>query len=275
MAAASGLQIQFRDGVDASTMSSTTLPQGKVLSDEPGYLGSWRGHLDILNHIVHSGIRSALILEDDVDWDMQIRDQMASVANALSHARTDESMGELAASWDVLWLGHMGDRISQADPSRVLVHDTSVVPVDSRPPGFNDPAAFPDETRVIHRTDYPLCTYGYAVSYEGAKSILYQMSRNLIEHFDTDLANYCRTTYNCLSVTPPLIYETKEPGRGSDTDGASMSGTIIPNQAHVFKNSTRAFVDEHVGRNGPPRTNWLTRQEFQDRFDQAKGILHK
>jgi GR25 family glycosyltransferase involved in LPS biosynthesis len=37
-----------------------------------GQIGCWRAHMNIWREMIRTGISSALILEDDVDWDVRI-----------------------------------------------------------------------------------------------------------------------------------------------------------------------------------------------------------
>lgn len=106
------------------------------------HLGSWRTHLNAALYMVENNVGSALVLEDDVDWDIHIHSQMQRLAKAsalltqpLSEAGghidpTYDGLGldqkpnnyyvndELPVvkpkvspygdDWDVLWLGHCG-----------------------------------------------------------------------------------------------------------------------------------------------------------------------
>lgn len=43
---------------------------------------AWLAHLDVVQHIVDQGLETALIIEDDVDWDVYVREQMFQVSEA-------------------------------------------------------------------------------------------------------------------------------------------------------------------------------------------------
>lgn len=82
-AAVSGLDIEFVDGVVGADMDTKTfhlVGEGRDL--KPPELGIWRAHLNVYREIVHRGISSALIMEDDVDWDINIRAQHRQLAHA-------------------------------------------------------------------------------------------------------------------------------------------------------------------------------------------------
>ncbi|KAF2218144.1 hypothetical protein BDZ85DRAFT_270893 [Elsinoe ampelina] len=130
--------------------------------------------------------------------------------------------------WDILWLGHMGDSVLSDDIEAFQYNDVTVPVTSDSSPEFNDQHMFPDQSRTVHRSDFPLCTFGYAVSYQGAQKILFRMEQNLDSHYDTDLANHCRTGLHCLSVTPPLFHEYDKQNRGSSdtSDGGARDNNM-------------------------------------------------
>ncbi|XDG10258.1 hypothetical protein ABKA04_009873 [Annulohypoxylon sp. FPYF3050] len=164
-AALSNIRVNFVDGVDGKDVPDKAIPstsQHERMNDAS--LGSWRAHMNAiqeyeilfcLSHyffltckllrVVRRNLTSALILEDDVDWDIRIRRQLtdfALSARALTqplHRRpgmyadstyptsVTESPGPLpdlsfhqlpntevptsspyGDGWDVLWIGHCG-----------------------------------------------------------------------------------------------------------------------------------------------------------------------
>ncbi|KAI8628537.1 hypothetical protein F5Y19DRAFT_465192 [Xylariaceae sp. FL1651] len=146
-AALSNIEFEFINGVDGSTIPDQALPQTST-HDRPSdpSVGAWRGHLNAIQEVVRRNLTSALILEDDADWDVRLRDQLQNFALS-SHALTQplatagsgkyadvtypgpsddsftslpdflfEALPETTAprsspygdEWDVLWLGHCG-----------------------------------------------------------------------------------------------------------------------------------------------------------------------
>jgi hypothetical protein len=119
--------------------------------------------------IVEQNITSALVMEDDLDWDIRIKSQMRDFARAsrllvqplahttdhyldLSHPQptndqkhTDFNVNEHAASdpvdspygdlarWDLLWLGHCGCRFPRASDLNVPI-GRAVIPDDQTVP---------------------------------------------------------------------------------------------------------------------------------------------
>ena len=46
---------------------------------------AWLSHLDMIDHIIDQGHETTLIIEDDVDWDVYVREQMFQVSKAFGH----------------------------------------------------------------------------------------------------------------------------------------------------------------------------------------------
>lgn len=92
-AAVSGLEVEFVNGVVGADMDPKTYHlEGGGRDLSPPELGIWRAHLNVYREIVRRGIKSALVMEDDVDWDINIRTQHRQLARA-SRALTQPLAG--------------------------------------------------------------------------------------------------------------------------------------------------------------------------------------
>ncbi|EGE07779.1 LPS glycosyltransferase [Trichophyton equinum CBS 127.97] len=143
MAAVSGIKLHWVDGIMGDTVVDKALPPPATHKFRSANIGSWRGHLNALQDIVENNINSALIFEDDADWDIRIKPQLRDFALAsralvqplsgadhLSYAdptfpdprKSSGTPKEIFMSnntvppvnspygdnWDILWLGHCG-----------------------------------------------------------------------------------------------------------------------------------------------------------------------
>ncbi|KAK8071720.1 hypothetical protein PG996_005068 [Apiospora saccharicola] len=84
-AAVSNLTLEWVDGVDGDTVEERVLPPGdrpKHKSSDAAVRGSWRAHMNALHRVVEEGLPSALIMEDDVDWDLRIKSQLQTFGAA-------------------------------------------------------------------------------------------------------------------------------------------------------------------------------------------------
>lgn len=149
-AALSNMEIEFIDSTDGTAVPDKALPTMGDHGRLPNpVIGSWRGHMDALREVVRKNLSSALIMEDDVDWDVRIRQQLQKFARASrgltqpidgspgiyldrERKRTrdlpprdfdfdklpktlDPSISPYGDDWDVLWLGHCGQMFPSED----------------------------------------------------------------------------------------------------------------------------------------------------------------
>jgi GR25 family glycosyltransferase involved in LPS biosynthesis len=72
----SNLSIAVLHGVTGEeTIHSPAIPTDTKL--RPAELGCWRSHVNAWKHMLESGVETALILEDDADWHVNIKEQMS------------------------------------------------------------------------------------------------------------------------------------------------------------------------------------------------------
>ena len=92
IAAASGLKLEFIAGVNSKTLDTQTLPDTYGTTEiilELAHLACYRGHANIWRQIVEDGVETALIFEDDIDWDLNIREIVPRVKEALGRITRD------------------------------------------------------------------------------------------------------------------------------------------------------------------------------------------
>ncbi|OAA66697.1 glycosyltransferase family 25 protein [Niveomyces insectorum RCEF 264] len=78
-----GLHVSFSDGVDSRAVADRVLPVDSANKHIlPGNKGSWRAHMNVLQSIIERNLTTALIMEDDIDWDVRLKAQMVSFALA-------------------------------------------------------------------------------------------------------------------------------------------------------------------------------------------------
>ena len=187
--------------------------------------------------MVENRVSSALILEDDADWDIRIKSQLTDFAklSRLFQGQDESSTthSPYGDSWDLLWLGTCMDEPGpkgESNPELYPILNDMTVPSKrglhmNREHDEQLLANFPEYTRLVHRPGSPICTYAYAVSYKGAQKLLYALSvKELRGNFDNALSWWCTdrqvVSPNCISVTPPYFYQHKSQtlvgGKNSD-----------------------------------------------------------
>lgn len=222
---------------------------------------------------MEQNLTSALIFEDDVDWDIRIKKQLYDFSkgsrvlvqpldkHGVSYAdttfpqpqdpdyqpqailsdrlpRTQEPLvSPYGDNWDLLWLGHCGNRrpvANMAEPwgsiarnipkGHVVQENDPTAPIpkhihvydDAGHPGFR--RDFPPHSRVVHHSMDAICSLVYAVSQAGARKILYDLAvQRFDDLFDIMLRQFCdgqtwHDTHTCLTVQPTLFDHHRPPG---------------------------------------------------------------
>ncbi|KAJ2061709.1 diphthine--ammonia ligase [Coemansia sp. S146] len=135
-------------------------------------------HIDIWRDMINSGYDRALIVEDDVDFEL---DSIAVINRALG------ALNSTSADWDILYVGHCSMEESQRKAHSAY----------SR----------------LYKSTHPFCTSGYLLSRNGAKKLFayfiehYQQARAL----DIQLvALIKRKLLKSYSIYPPVVYQRRD-----------------------------------------------------------------
>ncbi|PKY01789.1 hypothetical protein P168DRAFT_258616 [Aspergillus campestris IBT 28561] len=198
-----------------------------------------RAHVNALQHIVDEGISSAIIMEDDSDWDVTIKTQLQSVAIALqalqgtSAAATTSPYGD---DWDILWLGHCGINWRSNSSYFAASHDPTVTPTHHFTPVFREspPINRTEDTRLVFEAEDGVCSYLYAVSNSAAKKMLSALSvspTGMKEDFDSGgqlditLGRMCRANFlKCYAPFPSLTGRLMTSSDIKDSDESAEQG---------------------------------------------------
>jgi GR25 family glycosyltransferase involved in LPS biosynthesis len=192
--------------------------------------------------IIEQNLTSALVLEDDVDWDLRIKAQMRGFGKAsqllLQAGYKDREYdgsevpndmprtspyGEVDR-WDLLWLGHCGSQIPTATDDdghptipqdRVIIRNDQTVPetqhIRFEFGGDSLKKEYSNHTRVISHARRNVCTLAYAVTQQGARRFLHELALSkMTSSTDLMFQQVCdglggRKSHTCLSVQPPLF----------------------------------------------------------------------
>ncbi|PQE07973.1 glycosyltransferase family 25 protein [Rutstroemia sp. NJR-2017a WRK4] len=251
-----GFKIDWIDGVKGETIADKAVPYGvdRVKLWESN-LGSWRGHMNAVRAIVERNLTSALILEDDMDWDYRLKSQLLTFSSGSHFVQYPHSSSMPSSfhspygdNWDLLWLGHCGEVFPETldeykdrtpnDPEIELLSRKYIITSDPTVPpathfkGFQNLTQH-EHTRWVHTTGGPICTFAYALSQSGARKVLWDMSVDkLAGPFDNALAGLCRwgrtsskLGMRCVSVTPGVFMHHKAKGWvGGDSDIQNVGG---------------------------------------------------
>ncbi|KAH7021354.1 uncharacterized protein B0I36DRAFT_354020 [Microdochium trichocladiopsis] len=204
---------------------------------EYGSAKAWLAHLDLLRYVVASGWETAFILEDDVDFDIAIRDQMQLISdNVRTYTTTPgDNTAPYGSGWDVLWVGHCGSWIfKEVLPDMHLFADATRIPTPAYA-GWSKRFLrefLAEGTRAVHHNHMSVCTFGYGVSARGAHRLIELASAdNGAEAFDVSLSNHCRDAkVDCLMVNPQVFNHYQPPaelGYVSQVHSGDGKGTPV------------------------------------------------
>lgn len=170
--------------------------------------------MDLLKHVVQSNLDTALILEDDVDWDVRIKSQMVLIAEAVrtltTHVDSDEEdpAAPYGRHWDVLWIGSCAEAWEEGVQS-VLFEDETV-PSRAMYHGFGKNAVerLPEFHRAVFWSRGPVCSFAYAVTRKGAGRLVRELGGGGNEAFDLAMMEACRAQrLACVSVLPEVMHQ--------------------------------------------------------------------
>lgn len=239
-ASVSGFDFDIIDGVDGAQISSQALPY--TLDQKPTVLGCWRAHLNVWQDMVRRQVSSALIFEDDADWDVGLRAQMIELAKGARWSLDEQSRtthSPYGDDWDLLWIGHCGSAPAPWNDRRYVIRQDPTVP----PPESRDDVGRPDmrrwetgpggdeQTRVVYPAMGGICRAAYALTLRGAQKAVYRMSMLPFNSpGDWRLNDMCADRafpFNCVSTYPPIIGLYRAPGNTSrNSDINEQEGQI-------------------------------------------------
>jgi hypothetical protein len=254
-----GFNLDWIPGVRGDTIPDKAVPFGvdrKKLMETN--LGSWRGHMNAVRRMVEENIETALIMEDDMDWDVRIKPLLETVAKGVrtvSGALPDalypagRSTAGIAGpsspygdDWDLLWLGHCGEPFPEtmqenkgleegdegklAMSTKYTIHNDATVPPLKGITGLVNFTAYPEHTRWVHPSSAPICTFAYALSQRGARKVLFDLSVDRLSGpFDNALAWLCRravASWPKILRGEKLVAEGEEVGTDKGDRGLDM-----------------------------------------------------
>ncbi|KAE8391584.1 hypothetical protein BDV23DRAFT_152979 [Aspergillus alliaceus] len=246
------------NGVFAKDIDKKAYPSNWDPGYLPGEFGGWRAHMNVMQRIVQDRVSTAFVLEDDADWDVNLKKQLQRFASAsqIVQGDTRPKHSPYGDTWDLLWIGHCGITF-RAGPIHVTTDDITVVPVSELPPYWRDPPVGADNgTRLVARAEEGVCSLGYAVTYLGAQKILSALSLTPEgdgAQFDVAMSRYCQKGWlRCIAPFPSLIGAWKAAGpkaRGSDIhndDGWIEKETPVGSIYSTMYNAGRLLTGERT-----------------------------
>lgn len=285
MANRSAIELSFSPGVLVKSRQETltdAFPSYTPADMPLSKLGCYKAHSNVWRSFIESSSAdSALILEDDVDWDVDVKDVLTRLRYPLRAmlARLSGSsptkMPWNVELWDILRLGTCREPAFRSDfkPRDVdldaLPYMTYVDPTvpfyewivtDSRMtfdaygvpmPSYRSEGGEP-RLRLVQKSNYPVCLHAYAVSRAGAKKLLDITARGLVDGAnDLTIAEATQQgDLRSFTVLPPPFGQWKVQGWAGNTDngGTNIDPLIDETGPKAFtwnlRNSARSSLEE-------------------------------
>lgn len=221
-AAIHGLDIEMQPAIDMKNYAGNNYkgltPSSKKLLGDPGFLdgvyGCYQAHLQLLKKIVDENLSSALILEGDAVFDVNIKQILADTIdhipdvvnkgpnNFIKTNKIDDPF--MSPNWDMFFLATCYDH--DRFPDEYVEY-----PDKMSQGGGSIPA--PKYYRRLGRSGGPTCTAGYAVSREGALKLLMKLSVDVDDPIDVKYVRYAGDeTILAYTINPPPIGAWKYKG---------------------------------------------------------------
>ena len=135
MSSYANLSITIVPGV--KSVAENALPAPRTPGDlRPEEYAVWRAHANVWRKVLEDGLTTALVLEDDNDWDVNLKEQVPRILDALEEIRTPRPRvegegvvrgGQELEGWDILYLGSCMETAMTSDTRGRKV----VVPIPS------------------------------------------------------------------------------------------------------------------------------------------------
>jgi len=267
MALATDISLKFISAIDGKDIDTKALighPDRKLDSEDTpeGFWGCWRSHLNALNDFLDSGLETALILEDDIDWDVHLKDNLSKASKAIKEMELERHADlrhaehrPYGSTWDIIYLGSCFEG-SPDDykkwPHRVYPDPS--VPEKSKISGsfFSIIEGFsnnPDGMRLIMQARGPVCSFGYAITRLGAIKLVYYLGTEpLRTALDVHMSILIRGGgLKGYTAVPPIFAPWRSGQQGRDSDLREDVGT----GNYDIKDGIRAYLGEWLEKQNP------------------------
>ncbi|CAG8443323.1 27575_t:CDS:1 [Dentiscutata erythropus] len=216
--------------------------QSELSSSQKAYYFS---HYKIYQSIAQHKYESALILEDDIDFEHNITSIMTEIYQTLS------------ADWEILYLGHCSDWERNSD--MYLSENNN-----------NSPSTY-----KIFKSKRPYCTHAYAVSYAGALKLLQKLHNITTNPIDLELVNIIKSNeISSYTIVPPVISRWRfdkstdlYPGRNTSNLFSLKNSTLHSLGLNYVLNNTLGFSHIYI-------INRVNRVDRRENFESVAKKLN-
>lgn len=200
-------------------------------------------HLALLETIAQSEFQTALIVEDDVDFGVDIRAQMELLSKAFwDHAGPSESQTPEDEAqhpyreheWDIFWPGHFG--MSFVDSTDIFKYtDPYALPWDHLTTQFNNyyeqmaassKPDSPQQQQLIFNVA-PLATFAYATTKTHAARLAQKLRNDKAAKFDNAVHIDCiGGGHRCVAPVPQLFHHHQVKGERASSSESQQDDVV-------------------------------------------------
>ncbi|XWW92203.1 hypothetical protein V2A60_000126 [Cordyceps javanica] len=173
LATSTNVKLILQDGVDGNSIHEKARPKGSE-SLRPEQLGCWRSHANVWRRIIDERIQTAIILEDDADWDVKVHDafqalsfQMRKWTAEKGNTSREATRAPYGLDWDLLYVGTCWNINAEVRPPSHIYEDLTAPNSTEMAFSYQEELKYwgatslnADRVRVIAPSWYPVCTIG-------------------------------------------------------------------------------------------------------------------
>ncbi|KAF2405287.1 hypothetical protein EJ06DRAFT_525816 [Trichodelitschia bisporula] len=269
IASLSGIDATHVPGVKGEDIHIKAQPPGWGSGNGP--LGCWRSHANVWRRMLDENIETALIMEDDADWDVDIKAQMVRASRAILANpsvvtnTTEVKEGEpYRRDWDVFFMGQCFSRARKPWTGPVVLYDDPSMPeFDTLSEQFQaDLNAYgaAKGQRAIGRAADIICTTGYAVTNKGAQRLLFEIGyKNFPSPVDNMISfRIMDGLIRGMVMVSPAISMFRVGGI-RDSDNMAVTGDVKDNSdgsSPDLRNSVREWMKGYMWPDTPIEQYW-------------------
>ncbi|KAK2019102.1 family 25 glycosyltransferase [Colletotrichum eremochloae] len=219
----SGIDINIVEGVNGSRLGEVGMPPSSIPDTEPGLSagekGCWRSHANAWRSMLRANAKTVLIMEDDVTWDINVKEVMRLAASNLAALLNGTSMFDIGQSkskmeqtfadpwnshqWDLITFGQCGDGDGWKS-ERIKYNDPYTNGKKSEYFGVG----LKGGRRMVRRAGGMTCTGAYALSARGAAKLLLRSNFDLNLPVDVIMNDMiANNQLQAYSVWPPPVVQ--------------------------------------------------------------------
>lgn len=253
-----GLRVQTPLQANLTDEDALQYLEGHDLEDSLGSVKASINYLSLLHQFLDTGVETALLIEDDVDFGINIKDQLDSLSKAMwqgvEHAHAERTGSGRRAlrrqalngtsvwpdriadpyrkeTWDVLWIGHSGVEFTNGMQTRAYL-DPHALPWTRLTSTFNnyyeqvrskDQSEGSQPQQIFHGAT-SLATYAWAITRSHAQWLLDDLRSARAQRFDFAMHVHCKGgKQRCTIPVPELMHHHKAIGEvdiGSQGNGS-------------------------------------------------------